>query len=131
MVIFEIYILSLYVLKQFQHFQLTVRDFFCCCFLFSAVLFQENSPNMLLCICLSVFLCVSAYLSFSVCLPIRLSLCLCVLQVFSLTILSALALNKMASQDTLEEMISSLSGQEDSDPIVAEIISKKDVIPYK
>lgn len=59
------------------------------------------------------------------------SVCLCVLQVFSLTILSALVLNQMASQDTIEELIAPHSGQNETDPILAEILTKETVLLWE
>ena len=55
------------------------------------------------------------------------------MQVFTLTVLSAVALNQRVSQEVMEELVSHMhhSSQNNPDLVLAEIDTKKEMIPYK
>lgn len=52
-------------------------------------------------------------------------------QVFSLTVLSALALNRVVTQETIEELVSSRSEFNDSDVTLAEVKTKKEMQAFR
>ncbi len=53
------------------------------------------------------------------------------MQVFSLTVLSALALNRVVTQETIEELVSSRSEFNDSDVTLAEVKTKKEMQAFR
>ena len=59
--------------------------------------------------------------------------CMRVMQVFSLTVLSALALNQVVTQELIEELVTARSEHSDADTdlILAEMKGKKEVQSFK
>jgi len=51
--------------------------------------------------------------------------------VFSLTVLSALGLNQVVTQETIEELVTARSEHSDTDVIVAEMKGKKEVQSFR